>query len=157
MNIKFVLIGKTSFKFVKEGMDMYLQRLKRFVDFEIIIIPDLKNQKKLSIQQIKEKEAELILKQLKTNDFLILLDEKGKSLNSLKFADFIRKKQDTATKQLIFTVGGAYGFSDAVYKRANFLLSLSAMTFSHQIIRLFFMEQIYRAYTIINSLPYHNE
>ncbi len=157
MNIKFVLIGKTSFKFVKEGMDMYLQRLKRFVDFEIIIIPDLKNQKKLSIQQIKEKEAELILKQLKTNDFLILLDEKGKSLNSLKFANFIRKKQDTATKQLIFTVGGAYGFSDAVYKRANFLLSLSAMTFSHQIIRLFFMEQIYRAYTIINSLPYHNE
>ncbi len=157
MNIKFVLIGKTSFKFVQEGMDMYLQRLKRFVDFEMIIIPDLKNQKKLSTQQIKEKEAELILKQLKTTDFLILLDEKGKSLNSVKFADFIRNKQDTATKQIIFAVGGAYGFANNVYKRANFLLSLSAMTFSHQIIRLFFMEQIYRAYTIINSLPYHNE
>ncbi|MCF6242966.1 MAG: 23S rRNA (pseudouridine(1915)-N(3))-methyltransferase RlmH [Bacteroidales bacterium] len=157
MNIKFVLIGKTSFKFVQEGMDMYFRRLKRFVDFEISIIPDIKNQKKTTNQQIKEKEGKLILKQVKSNDFLILLDEKGKSLNSLKFADFIRNKQDTATKQIIFAVGGAYGFSNDVYKRADFLLSMSAMTFSHQIIRLFFMEQIYRAYSIINSLPYHNE
>lgn len=157
MNIKLVLIGKTSFKFVQEGLDMYSLRLKRFVDFETISIPDLKNQKKLSTQQIKEKEGKLILKQLKANDFLILLDEKGKSFNSLKFADFIRNKQDTGTKQIIFAIGGAYGFSEELYKRANFLLSMSAMTFSHQIIRLFFIEQIYRAYTIINSLPYHNE
>ncbi len=157
MKIKFILIGKTSFNFVDEGIKMYLQRIKRFVDFEIITIPDLKNTKKLNPVQIKEKEGSLILKQLKTNDFLILLDEKGKSLNSVEFAGFISNKQDAGTKQLSFVVGGAYGFSQDLYKRANYLLSLSAMTFSHQIIRLFFMEQIYRAYTIIKGLPYHNE
>ncbi len=157
MKIKLILIGKTSFNFVDEGMKMYLQRIKRFVDFEIITIPDLKNTKKLNPVQIKEKEGGLILKQLKTNDFLILLDEKGKSLNSVEFAGFISNKQDVGTKQLSFVVGGAYGFSLDLYKRANYLLSLSAMTFSHQIIRLFFMEQIYRAYTIIKGLPYHNE
>ena len=157
MKIKLILIGKTSFQFVDTGMDMYLQRMKRFVDFEIFIIPDLKNTKKLSPDQVKEKEGELILKQFQNTDFVILLDEKGKSLSSLKFAEFIQNKQDTGTRQMNFVVGGAYGFSQAVYKRANYLLSMSAMTFSHQIIRLFFMEQIYRAYTIIKGLPYHNE
>ncbi len=157
MKIKLILVGKTSFKFVKEGMDTYLKRLKHFADFDIILIPDLKNTKNLSPEQIKEREGAIILKQIQSTDFLILLDEKGNSLNSLKFAGFIQKKQDTGTKQLSFVVGGAYGFADAVYKKANYLLSMSAMTFSHQIIRLFFMEQIYRAYTIIKGLPYHNE
>lgn len=157
MKIKFILVGKTSFNFVKEGMDIYLKRLKHFVDFDIVFIPDLKNTKNLPAEQIKEKEATFILKQVKDTDFLVLLDEKGKNLNSLRFADFIQKKQDSGTKQLSFVVGGAYGFSDLIYKKANYLLSMSAMTFSHQIIRLFFMEQIYRAYTIIKGLPYHNE
>jgi 23S rRNA (pseudouridine1915-N3)-methyltransferase len=157
MKVKLILVGKTSFKFVKEGMDTYFQRLKRLADFDIILIPDLKNTKNLSPQQVKEKEGVQILKHLKNNEFLVLLDEKGNSLNSIKFADFIKNKQDTGTKQLSFVIGGAYGFSETVYKKANYLLSMSAMTFSQQIIRLFFMEQIYRAYTIIKGLPYHNE
>ena len=157
MKIKLILIGKTTFSFIAAGMDMYLQRMKRFVDFEFLTIPDLKNTKKISPEQVKEKEGQLILKQVQNTDFLVLLDEKGKMLSSIKFAAFVQNKQDTGTKQLLFVVGGAYGFSQAVYKRANYLLSMSAMTFSHQIIRLFFMEQIYRAYTIINGLPYHNE
>ena len=157
MKIKLILIGKTSLKFVDEGMNMYLQRMKRFVDFEVLIIPDLKNTKKLSAAQVKEKEGVLILKNMQNNDFIVLLDEKGKGFTSVEFASFIKNKLDTATRQMVFVVGGAYGFSQDVYKRANFLLSMSAMTFSHQIIRLFFMEQIYRAYTIIKGLPYHNE
>ena len=156
MKIKLILIGKTSFKFVGTGMGMYAERLKHLVGFELIIIPDIKNTKKMPPEQVKAKEAALIIKTLTNDDFVVLLDEKGRSFNSLKFAGFIENKLSTSTKQLIFIVGGAYGFSKELYKRGNFLLSLSEMTFSHQIIRLFFMEQIYRAFTIIKGLPYHN-
>ena len=157
MKIKLILIGKTSFKFVETGIDMYQKRLKRFADFELILIPDLKNTKKMAEKEFKIKEGALILKTITNSDFVVLLDEKGKSLNSVKFADFIENKLSTSVKQLVFIVGGAYGFSQEIYNRSNMLLSLSAMTFSHQIIRLFFMEQIYRAFTIIKGLPYHNE
>jgi len=157
VKIKFVLIGKTGFKFVETGIDMYKDRLKRLADFELVTIPDLKNTKKMAAKEVKLKEGVLILKMVKSTDFVVLLDEKGKSLNSVKFADFIENKLSAGVKQLVFVVGGAYGFSKQVYERANFQLSFSAMTFSHQIIRLFFMEQIYRAFTIIKGLPYHNE
>ena len=157
MKIKFILIGKSSFRFVETGIEMYKERMKRLADFELIIIPDLKNTKKMPPEQVKTKEGALIIKTLTNSDFVVLLDEKGGSLNSLKFANFIENKLLASTKQLVFIVGGAYGFSKEIYKRGNFLLSLSEMTFSHQIIRLFFMEQIYRAFTIIKGLPYHNE
>ena len=157
MKIKFILIGKTSFKFVETGIDMYKDRLKRLSDFELLIIPDLKNTKKMPAEQVKIKEGALITKVLTNSDFVVLLDEKGQSFNSLKFAGFIENKLVSSTKHLIFIVGGAYGFSKEVYNRSNFSLSLSDMTFSHQIIRLFFMEQIYRAFSIIKGLPYHNE
>ncbi len=157
MKIKFVLIGKSSFRFVETGIEMYKGRLKRLADFELIIISDLKNTKKMPPEQVKGKEGALIIKTLTNSDFVVLLDEKGRSLNSLKFANFLENKLLASTKQLVFIVGGAYGFSKEIYKRGDFLLSLSEMTFSHQIIRLFFMEQIYRAFTIIKGLPYHNE
>ena len=157
MKIKLILIGKTSFKFIEAGLGMYKDRLRRLANFELLVIPDLKNTKKMSAKEIKAKEGTLILKTLTNTDFVVLLDEKGKSFDSVKFANFIENKQTTGIKQLSFVVGGAYGFSQEVYKRGNILLSLSAMTFSHQIIRLFFMEQIYRAFTIIKGLPYHNE
>ena len=136
---------------------MYKERLKRLANFELLIIPDLKNTKKMPPEQVKVKEGTLIMKILTNTDFVVLLDEKGRSLNSHKFAGFIENKLSVSTKQLVFIVGGAYGFSKEIYKRGDFLLSLSEMTFSHQIIRLFFMEQIYRAFTIIKGLPYHNE
>ena len=157
MKIKFILIGKTSFSFVETGINMYRDRLKRLADFELLLIPDIKNTKKMPPEQVKLKEGGLILKAISKSDFLVLLDERGKSVNSLNFASFIENKLNTGVKNLIFVVGGAYGFSPEIYKRANYKLSLSEMTFSHQIIRLFFMEQIYRAFTIINGLPYHNE
>ncbi|MEN8119747.1 MAG: 23S rRNA (pseudouridine(1915)-N(3))-methyltransferase RlmH [Bacteroidota bacterium] len=157
MKVKFILIGKTSFKFVETGLEMYKERLKRLADFELSIIPDLKNTKNMPHELIKVKEGALIMKILTNADFVVLLDEKGRSLNSLKFASLIENKLLASTKQLVFIVGGAYGFSKEIYKRGDFLLSLSEMTFSHQIIRLFFMEQIYRAFTIIKGLPYHNE
>ena len=157
MKIKFILIGKSSFSFVETGIEMYKERLKRLADFELVMISDLKNTRKMSQNQVKEKEGVLIMKTLTNADFVVLLDEKGKGLNSLKFSNFIENKLSASTKQLVFIVGGAYGFSKEIYKRADFLLSLSEMTFSHQIIRLFFMEQIYRAFTIIKGLPYHNE
>ncbi len=157
MKIKFILIGKTSFKFVETGIDMYRNRLKRLTDFELLITPDLKNTKKMPVEQVKTKEAALIMKIITSSDFVVLLDERGRSFNSLRFAKFIENKLSESIKQLVFIVGGAYGFSKEVYKRANFSLSFSEMTFSHQIIRLFFMEQIYRAFTIIKGLPYNNE
>ncbi|OQX96698.1 MAG: hypothetical protein B6I20_14135 [Bacteroidetes bacterium 4572_117] len=151
MKIKLILIGKTSFNFVEDGIGMYKERLKRFIDFEHIVIPDLKNTKKMLPGQIKVKEGALIMKAISAHDFVTLLDEKGKNLNSLKFANFIENKLSTGVRQLVFVVGGAYGFSNEIYERGNFMLSLSAMTFSHQIIRLFFMEQIYRAFTIVKA------
>jgi len=157
MKIKLIFIGKSSFKYIEEGIDIYEKRIKRFVDFEIIIIPNLKSNKNLKPKQIKQKEGELILKYIGKKDFLILLDEKGKEFSSVGFSNFIEKKQISGTKQLTFLIGGAYGFSKDIYEHAISKLSLSKMTYSHQIIRLFFVEQLYRAFSIINKLPYHNE
>ena len=154
MKIEFWVLGKTSFKYLDEGIQDYQKRLKRFTDFQTIIIPDIKaNDPKKFIT----KEAKQVLDKLNPEDQLILLDDKGKNYTSLQFAEEIEKRQMLHQKKVIFLVGGAYGFDDTIYKRANALLSLSSMTFSHQIIRLIFLEQLYRAFTIIKGLPYHHE
>ena len=150
-------IGKTAFPYLEKGMSLYEKRLERYLNFESVLIPDVKKGNKLPPDQLKIKEGEAILKKLNTSDFLVLLDEKGKEFSSVQFAKFMEKKFQLGNRNLIFLIGGAYGFSDALYKRANQQLSLSKMTFSHQMIRLFFLEQIFRAMTIIKGEPYHNE
>lgn len=157
MKIKLLCIGKTSFKFADEGIELYHSRLKHFVELEQIFIPDLKNTKNMPVEEIKKKEGISLIKNIVQGDFVCLLDENGNAFNSEGFADFIQKKMQLNIKNLVFVIGGAYGFSPEVYERADFKLTLSKMTFSHQIIRLFFLEQLYRAFTIIKGLPYHNQ
>lgn len=157
MKIDLVLIGKSDQKYLQEGIDIYLKRLKHYCQFEIKVIPDLKSTKSLSEEQQKEKEGELILNLIKDSDFVMLLDERGDSLSSVDYAQFIEKRQVAGTRKLSFVIGGPYGFSKEVYAKANAKLSLSAMTFSHQMVRLIFVEQLYRAYTIINGEPYHHQ
>lgn len=157
MKITLLTVGKTTFPFVKEGCDIFIKRIKHYISFESIEIPELKNTSSLSKDQIKEREGELIMKHIKGTDKVILLDERGKTLSSMEWSGEIEREMISGTKAIVFIVGGAYGFSDAVYKRADSKLSLSKMTFSHQIIRLFFIEQLYRAFTIIKGEPYHNE
>lgn len=157
MKISFLTVGKTTFPFVKEGMDIFIKRIKHYTSFEYIEIPELKNTSSLSKEQIKEKEGDLILKHLRNTDKVILLDERGRSFTSIEWSKEIGREIISGTKSLVFIVGGAYGFSQSVYDRADGKLSLSSMTFSHQIIRLFFIEQLYRAFTIIKGEPYHNE
>lgn len=157
MNLILLTVGKTDVKWVKEGLDLYASRLKHYIPFSIAEIPELKKVASLTRQQIKEKEGELILKQVGPQDILVLLDEHGREYRSLEFADFLEKQLATGAKNLFFTVGGAYGFSDAVYDRANWKISLSKMTFSHQMVRTIFAEQLYRAFTILKGEPYHHE
>lgn len=157
MKIDLVLVGKSDQKYLQEGIDIYLKRLKHYCQFEMKVIPDLKSTKSLSEEQQKEKEGELIINQIKDSDFVILLDERGESLSSVDFAQLIEKKQVAGTRKLSFVIGGPYGFSKDVYAKANAKLSLSAMTFSHQMVRLLFIEQLYRAFTIINGEPYHHK
>jgi len=157
MNIKLLAIGKTDDKQLITLIDMYQKRLKHYVKFEIDIIPDIKNVKNLSEKQQKEKEGELILKKLSPTDVLILLDENGKQFTSVEYSNYLQKKMNSGIKQLVFVIGGPYGFSDAVYKKAQGKVSLSKMTFSHQMIRLFIVEQIYRAFTILKNEPYHHQ
>ena len=157
MKIKFLSIGKTNFNFVNEGNDLYLKRLKYLVQFEMIIVPDIKNTKNMPVDELKNKEGTALLKHLNAGDKLCLLDEKGTTYSSKGFAEFINKTTILGTKQIFFVVGGAYGFSQEVYNRADYKISLSKMTYSHQIIRVIFLEQIYRAYTIIKGIPYHNQ
>ena len=157
MTIILLSVGKTDVPWVKEGLDLYASRLKHYVPFSVTEIPELKKAASLSRQQIKEKEGELILKQVGPQDVLILLDEHGRECRSLEFAEFLEKQLSTGAKSLIFTVGGAYGFSEEVYKRANWKISLSKMTFSHQMVRTIFAEQLYRAFTILKGEPYHHE
>lgn len=156
MKIEFWVIGKTNETYLQEGISIYLQRLRHYVPFEMHTLPDVKNAGKLESDQLKAKEGEIVLNRLKKQDFLILLDERGKSYTSETFAQFLEQKLQLPGKKLIFLVGGALGFSEAVYERADAKLSLSAMTFSHQMIRLFFVEQLYRAMTILRNEPYHN-
>jgi len=157
MKISLFVIGKTNFAFVKDGIAVYTKRLKRYVNFEMVELPDVKGAKNMSPDELKKREAEILEKKIKSGDFVVLLDEKGKEFNSREFASFIQNKSLQSTKHLIFIVGGAYGFSEQMYQRANSKISLSKMTFSHQIIRVIFMEQFYRAFTIINGEPYHND
>lgn len=151
------MVGKTDFPFVKEGVGIYEKRIERYVTYSHIEIPELKGASSLSPSQIKEKEQEMIFKHIKEGDRVILLDERGAVYSSIEWAHRIEKEMSSGIKNLVFIVGGAYGFSEGMYRRADALLSLSKMTFSHQIIRLFFAEQLYRAFTIIKGEPYHNE
>lgn len=155
MKIEIWWIGKTFQDFTKKGYDEFLKRIQKFNAIQIEEIAEIKNQNNPKI--LKNLEAEKILAKLKPDDFLILLDEKGKQFSSVEFADFISKKENQSTKKIIFLIGGAFGFDDKIYDRANEKISLSKMTFSHQLIRLIFMEQLYRAFTIMNNFPYHNE
>ena len=157
MELKLVTVGKTDVKWVKEGLDLYVSRLKHYVPFSLVEIHQLKNVSALSQEQIKEKEGELILKQLNPGDSVILLDERGKEYRSVEWAEWIRQRLARGGKGLVFVVGGAYGFSKAVYDRAEGMISLSKMTFSHQMVRTVFAEQLYRAFTIIRGEPYHHE
>ena len=156
MKITLILNGKTEDDHIIKGFDMYEKRLKHYVGFETIVIPALKNTKALSIDQQKQKEGELTLKHIQNSDRLILLDENGKEFNSVGFSEFIQKEMNSGIKNLVFVVGGPYGFSEDVYKRANGKIALSKMTFSHQMVRLFFVEQVYRAMTILKGEPYHH-
>ena len=156
MKIEFRSIGKTSFPYLTEGVSIYEKRLKHYISYQSIIIPDIKNAKNLKPRQLNEKEGIALLNKVESGDFVIILDEKGKSYTSEKFAAFLEKQTLMSHKRIIFIVGGAFGFSEAVYARANTKLALSDMTFSHQMIRLFFTEQLYRACTIIKGEPYHN-
>ena len=157
MKITFLTVGKTTNPHLIKLQEEYQNRLKYYIPFETVVIPELKNTKNLSISEQQEKEADLILKAFEANDEVILLDEKGKQYTSMGFSEFIAKKMLASHKRMIFVVGGPYGFSERVYQRANGKISLSAMTFSHQMIRLIFTEQLYRAMTILKCEPYHHE
>jgi len=149
-------MGKTQESYIDEGTEVFRRRIIHYLPFEIQTIGGLKKTKNLSAAEIKTLEGALILKHLKNQDTVILLDENGKTFHSTGFADFIQKQMNSGTRQVVFVVGGAWGFSQEVYQRSNHLLSLSKMTFSHQVIRLIFMEQFYRAMTILKNEPYHN-
>jgi 23S rRNA (pseudouridine1915-N3)-methyltransferase len=157
MKIKLLAIGKTDDKNLQALVQSYENRLKHYIRFEIELIPDIKNAKNLSKNQLKEKEGELILKKIKSDDNLILLDEKGHEFRSIEFSRFLQKKMNSGIKQMILVIGGPYGFSEKVYQKSTGKISLSKMTFSHQMIRLFVVEQIYRAFTILKNEPYHHE
>ena len=157
MNLTLLTVGKTDIGWVREGLDLYVSRLRHYVPFTVTEIPELKKVSALSEAQIKEKEGELILKQVGPADILVLLDERGRQYRSMEFARWLEKQLSQGGRSLVFAIGGAYGFSSAVYERANGLLSLSPMTFSHQMVRTIFAEQLYRAFTILKVEPYHHE
>lgn len=157
MKITLLTVGKTDKDWVKQGLDIYVSRLKHYIPFSIVEISELKNVSALTKEQIKSKEGELILKNIRPTDDVILLDERGKEYTSVELARIIQDKISYAGKDIVFIIGGAYGFSDAVYQRSNSKLSLSKMTFSHQMVRAIFAEQIYRAFTIMRGEPYHHE
>lgn len=157
MNIRLLTIGKTDNKALQTLIDDYTKRLSFYVKFDLEIIPDIKNVKNLSEAQQKEKEGELILSKISPTDHLILLDENGKTFSSVGFSDFLQKKMNAGIKTLVFVIGGPYGFSETVYQKAQGKVSLSEMTFSHQMVRLFVIEQIYRGFTILRNEPYHHQ
>ena len=156
MQIKLIAIGKTDLTELNRLIDIYQKRLSHYVRFSFEIIPDLKNSKNLSEKLQKEEEGKLILSKLSNSDRLILLDENGKEMNSVGFSEFLQKQMNSGLKRLVLVIGGPYGFSDAVYKKASGKLALSKMTFSHQMVRLFIIEQLYRSFTILKNEPYHH-
>tara|TARA_R110002072_G_scaffold20688_4_gene74868 strand:+ start:24931 stop:25404 length:474 start_codon:yes stop_codon:yes gene_type:complete len=157
MKIKLICVGKTNSRHLIEGEDEYMKRLKHFVSIEKIEIPELKNAKKMSENEIKKQEGELILKKIDSSNYLILLDENGKEYNSKDFSQFLQKRMNSGAKTIVFVIGGAYGFSETVYNKSHSTIALSKMTFSHQMVRMFFLEQVYRGFSILNGLPYHHE
>ena len=157
MKITLLVVGKTDEPFLKEGIDYYIKRLRHYADFKLKVIPDVKKNKKYNTEQQKISEGAKIIAENKHGKELHLLDEQGKSYSSRDFAEFLEKKMLSGLKELIFVIGGPYGFSDEVYKSANSKISLSKMTFSHQLARLLCVEQIYRAFTIIKGEPYHHD
>ena len=156
MKIKLLTIGKTDNKNLQALIEDYSKRLGFYVTFDFEIIPDIKNSKNLSEAQQKLAEGNEILKRIIKSDTLMLLDEKGKTYSSVQFSQFLQKKMNSGLKTLVFVIGGPYGFSEEIYKRANGKVSLSSMTFSHQMVRLFFIEQLYRGFTILRNEPYHH-
>lgn len=157
MKIELAVIGKTSIGYLKQGIDEYIKRLKHYVPFEIKYIDDIKNTKNISEDQQKRTEGAKILSLFDKSDFVVLLDEHGKEYTSMQYSSYIQKRMLSGAKKVVFVIGGPYGFSQEVYDRANDKISFSKMTFNHEMIRLIFTEQLYRAYTIINHEPYHHE
>lgn len=157
MKIQLIVIGRTTDKHLTALINDYSERIKHYLPFELEVIPELKNTKALTPAQQKEREGELLLKSLKDGDWLVLLDEGGTEFRSVDFASYLEKKHRQAARRLLFVIGGPYGFSPAVYALAKEKVSLSKMTFSHQMVRLFFTEQLYRAMTILRGEPYHHE
>lgn len=157
MKIELAVIGKTSIGYLKQGIDEYIKRLKHYVPFEIKYLDDIKNTKNISEDQQKQTEGAKILSLLDKSDFVVLLDEHGKEYTSMQYSSYIQKRMLSGVKKVVFVIGGPYGFSQEVYDRANDKISFSKMTFNHEMIRLIFTEQLYRAYTIINHEPYHHE
>ena len=156
MKTELILVSETTDKHLAAGIDDYVSRICHYLPFSITVIPELKNTKNMTEEQQKVREGELIIQKIQPSDTVVLLDEHGKEFRSIEFADWLQKKQNTA-RRLVFVIGGPYGFSESIYKRADEQLSLSKMTFSHQMVRLLFVEQIYRACTIIKGEPYHHE
>ena len=157
VKILLLAIGKTDEQWIQEALLKYIKRLQHYLPFEFEVIPDLKNNKNFSQAQQKEKEGALILKKIKPTDKVFLLDEKGKEYRSVEFANHLQQQMNSSVKRLVFIIGGPYGFSPELYAKAQCKLALSKMTFSHQIIRPFFVEQLYRAMTILKNEPYHHE
>jgi 23S rRNA (pseudouridine1915-N3)-methyltransferase len=157
MKVSLIAVGKTDFKWIEEGVALYENRIKHYFPFSINILKDLKNKKNLDVVAIKQQEGVLLLEQITTSDWVVLLDDKGTEHTSTQFAGFLQQKINCGVKRIVFVIGGAYGFSNEVYSRANDKLSLSKLTFSHQIVRTIFLEQLYRACTIMKGEPYHHE
>ena len=155
MNIKLIVVSKTDVPYIQTGIDEYVGRLKHYCDFELVVVPALKNAGKASPEEVKEKEGELILKQLAKVDQVVLLDEHGREYTSVGFSEYLQRQMNAGVRTLAFVIGGAYGFSPAVYAAAQQRISLSQMTFNHQMVRLFFLEQLYRAHTILRHEKYH--
>jgi len=157
MKVLLLMIGKTNQENLQQLIQDYMNRIQHYINFETAIIPELKYTKNLPVAEQKEREADLILKQIDNQDNIVLLDEKGKQYSSVAFAEFVDKKMNSSIKRMVFVVGGPFGFSKRIYERANGMISMSPMTFSHQMIRLIFTEQLYRAMTIIRGENYHHE
>lgn len=157
MNIKLIVVSKTDIPYLQTGIEEYVGRLKHYCDFELVTIPALKNLGKAAPEEVKEKEGQLILKQIEKADQVVLLDEHGKEYTSVGFSEYLQKQMNAGIRTLAFVIGGAFGFSPAVYAAAQHKISLSQMTFNHQMVRLFFIEQLYRAFTILRHEKYHND
>ena len=156
MKICLLVIGKTDAAYIRAGIEEYEKRMGKYVNYEMKVLSDVKNSKHMSEEVQKEKEGELLLEQLQTGDFVVLLDEKGKQLNSVEFSAYVAQKMQLGIKRMVFIIGGPYGFAGKVYERGNDKISLSKMTFSHQMVRMIFIEQLYRAMTIWKGEPYHH-